>query len=154
MRKTQLGNIPPSLRTTAPRHFKRKTPVFASGYVEQRMIRLKLVLRNKGWCFDSIGGGPLVVEAGKDPKQKSPTNCARPSSGMQLLMKCPETFRRSPPAPKTALEKLHKSNSFGSRLARQVSGLGRARRALESHAGTMRADFGPNARRVAAIGIT
>jgi tetratricopeptide (TPR) repeat protein len=92
------------------------------------------ILRTKGVVLDSLVEDRLVAEAGKDPKQREVIDQLRAAKQRytQLLMETPKDFsaearqRREAELEKRAAQ----VEQLEAALARQVSGLGHARRAL------------------------
>jgi tetratricopeptide (TPR) repeat protein len=92
------------------------------------------VLRQKGVVLDSLLEDRLIAEAGEDPKQRERVNDLRSAKQrlMQLLLEVPrDTSEQALRKRETEKKKLSQAvEELEGNLARQVAGLGRARRAL------------------------
>ncbi len=92
------------------------------------------ILRNKGVVLDSLLEDRLVAEASADPKQREKVDQVRQAKQrlMQLVMQVPKDFTdEARQRREMERERLSKQvEEMEAALARQVAGLGRARRAL------------------------
>ena len=133
--ETQLGNILSFTSEQQRLAFQGKTNQFSLlATLGSAPDIAQAVLRTKGVVLDSLVEDRLVAEAGKDPKQREVIDQLRAAKQRytQLLMEVPKDFsaearqRREAELEKRAAQ----VEQLEAALARQVSGLGRARRAL------------------------
>ena len=133
--ETQLGNILAFTSEQQRLAFQEKTTPFTLlATLGSAPDIAQAILRNKGVVLDSVLEDRLVAEASKDAKQREVIDQLRAAKqrAAQLLMEVPREFstearrRRGAELEKRATQ----VEELEATLARQVSGLGRARRAL------------------------
>ena len=134
-RATQLGNILSFTSEQRRLAFQKTTnPFTLSSTLGSAPDIAQAILRNKGVVLDSLLEDRLVAEASKDAKQREVIDQIRAAKQRytQLLMEVPGDFsaearqRREAELEKRAAQ----VEELEATLAQQVSGLGRARRAL------------------------